>query len=239
MRTPNYDKWLNDYAKSGWNATISIVDQAVKSLLMDIAAHEERLPAQPKDTPTCKFDPAIGPCCKLPAEQPPAHPAMPRLEAVQRWVPDFSRGTLDKLSCGAWMDGKEAIEAARSDLAEAKAGMVNAYERILADFKERISELEVQLAHATRDKDTALDDNDRLRTQLRTIDTAAGTWSPNQPTDVNAIVAKLASQGKRAKIGPCEINDLYARIAVLEKQVIGAVRTLIQLAEEAKQRKTT
>jgi hypothetical protein len=63
-------------------------------------------------------EPCHGGCAK-PA-QPPATVKLPRLESVQRWVPNFATQHIDKCGPGAWMDGNEAIEAARLDLAAAQ-----------------------------------------------------------------------------------------------------------------------
>jgi multidrug resistance efflux pump len=75
---------------------------------------------------------------------------------------------------------------------------VDARER--ATDKARIAALESQLADERRQFAARRGEleRDEAQVKLHSIDTAAGTWRPNAPADVNAICAKLAEGGKAA-----------------------------------------
>ena len=141
--------------------------------------------------------------CYCKAQQPAAPPAeaptLARLEAVQRWVPDFGAAqTMDKCSVGAYIDRKEAIAAARADLDAAVKKLQGAYETILADLRKRIAALEAELAHAKEEA------RDQRAEALSSLEIGTGERLRIEELEAELAAAKAERDEKTVRISELE-----------------------------------
>ena len=187
--------------------------------------------------------------------------------AMRDWmVSELSEGedgdSVEDIREAARLDAAELVAAAREQdakrIAELEASLAcekrmtqcfaNAGNECAIEHEKKIAELAAELLAANNRSESLIDEADvtarrhaedvaRIKAALHTIDTAAGTWRPNEPADVNAIVARLKAGIEVEPLTEEEIQTLSSRW-VSDDNPCEDVRVLIGWAAAAQRSKT-